>query len=113
MKKTIRILFIVIVLVFMHTSICFASFPTFGITQPSVDSSLVNKLGGIIGVIQMVGGAVAVGASIYLGIRYVLSTTEDKAEIKKKMIPFIIGVAIFFGATGILKLIGYAAKWFG
>lgn len=54
----------------------------------------------------------AVCASIYLGIKYVLSSVEEKAEIKKKMVPFIIGVAVFYGATVILKLIGEVAKIF-
>ena len=69
-------------------------------------------MGGTIGVVQIVGTAVAVGASIYLGIRYIFSSVEEKADIKKKLIPFVIGVIIFYGATGILQLIGLVAKWF-
>ena len=83
-----------------------------GITQPQLDGNLLNMLGGIIGIIQIVGTAVAVGASIYLGIRYIMSSVEDKADIKKKLIPFVIGVFIFYGATGIIQLIGNIAKLF-
>ena len=38
--------------------------------RPSIDVGLAELLGGTIGVVQIVGTAVAVGASIYLGIRY-------------------------------------------
>ncbi len=83
-----------------------------GIDKPQLDGNLLNMLGGIIGVIQIVGTAVAVGASIYLGIRYVMASVEEKADIKKKLIPFVIGVVIFYGATGIIQLIGNIAKMF-
>lgn len=68
--------------------------------------------GSVIGVVQMVGTVVAVGASIYLGIKYIMSSVEEKADIKKKAIPFVIGVVVFYGATGILQLIANVAKWF-
>lgn len=78
-----------------------------GITGPArIDGTLLNQLSGVIGVIMAVGTVVAICASIYLGIRYVLSSVEEKADIKKKMVPFVVGVVIFYGATGILKLIG-------
>ena len=75
-----------------------------------IDTDLLERIGSIIGMIMAVGTVVAICASIYLGIRYILSSVEEKADIKKKMIPFIIGVVIFYGATGILKLIGDLAK---
>ena len=81
-----------------------------GVEPPSVDKDLLKTLGGVIGIIMGVGTVVAICASIYLGIRYMLSSVEEKAEIKKKMVPFIIGVAIFYGATGILKIIGDIAN---
>ena len=84
-----------------------------GITGPAeIDPTLLGQLSGIIGIIMGVGSVVAVCASIYLGIRYMLSSTEEKAEIKKKMVPFFIGVVIFFGATGLLQLIGKIASLF-
>ena len=82
------------------------------IGQPQIDGDLASMFGPVIGAIQIVGTAVAVAASIFLGIRYVLSSVEEKAEIKKKMIPFVIGVIIFYAATGILRLIAKVAGWF-
>ena len=97
-----------IVLVVPNTCIAIGNL---GINEPpKIDTSLLTALGGVIGIIMGVGTVVAICASIYLGIRYILSSVEEKAEIKKKMVPFIIGVAIFYGATGILKIIGEIAK---
>ena len=82
------------------------------ISKPKIDNDIIEKIGGVVRIIQIVGTGIAVGASIYLGIRYMLSSVEEKAEIKKKMIPFVIGAVIFFGATGILRIIAGIAKWF-
>lgn len=82
------------------------------IGRPHIDTELAGSINGIVGVVQIVGSMAAVLASIYLGIRYVLSATDEKAEIKKKLIPFVIGVIIFYGATGILQLIAEVAGWF-
>lgn len=79
----------------------------------AVEEDLAGSLGDIIGIVQIVGVAVSVIACIVMGIRYVLSTTEDRADIKKKLIPFVIGAIIFFGATGILRLIASLGSWFG
>lgn len=46
--------------------------------------------------------AVAVGA--ILGIKYMLASVDDKANIKETMIPFIIGCVVVFGAFGIWKI---------
>jgi len=126
MNKSIRILSLALLLLTMLTNVSCAdtavqspesvrvasSSGYLGISQPHIEEGLVGSLGGIISVVQIVGTAVAVGASIYLGIRYILSSVEEKADIKKKMVPFIVGVVIFYGATGILQLISAVAKWF-
>ena len=77
-----------------------------------IDIDLSNKLGAIIGIVQLVGVGIALIACVIMGIRYVTSSVEDRADIKKKLIPYVIGTVIFFGATGILQLISSVAKWF-
>lgn len=77
-----------------------------------IDEVLLAQLDGIIGIIMLVGTFVAICASIYLGIRYMLSSVDEKATIKQKMIPFVVGLAIFYGATTILRIIANVAKLF-
>ncbi len=109
MKKVFFIINLFFIILLISNS-CYAFDPN-SITQPKIDESLAEKLGGVIGMIQIVGGAVAVIAVVYLGIRYMISSTEEKADIKKKLVPFLIGTVVFFGATGILRLIGTIASW--
>ena len=44
-------------------------------------------------------------AAIILGIKYMYSSPEDKAEIKKKLVPFIIGGVLVFGAVQLVKIV--------
>ena len=111
MKKVINTIVFSLIMVIISTC-SYAEDITAGITQPTIDPGLAGSINGIIGLIQIVGTLVAVGACVYLGIRYVISSVEEKADIKKKLIPFVIGTIIFFGATGILQLIAYFAGLF-
>lgn len=46
--------------------------------------------------------AVAIGAT--LGIKFMISSVEEKAKIKELLIPYIAGCIVIFGAFGIWKL---------
>ena len=121
MKKIIWISSIVLILIMVLISKSYAmegdggatkKGSNYGIVQPTIDTKLVGNIGGIIFIVQIIGTAVAVGASIYLGMKYMIASAEEKANVKKKWIPFVVGAIIFFGATGILKLISLIAGWF-
>ena len=57
----------------------------------------------IYNVLLTLGIIVAVVFAIILGIQYMMAATEDKAQIKEAMIPFIVGCIIVFGAFAIWK----------
>ena len=40
-----------------------------------------------------------------LGIKFMLSSAEDKAKLKEALIPYIVGSIIIFGAFGIWKIV--------
>ena len=48
---------------------------------------------------------VAVIISAILGIKFMLGSMEEKAQIKEKLIPYVIGCVIIFGAFGIWKIV--------
>ena len=48
---------------------------------------------------------VAVAAVIFAGIRYMLASADQKADIKKSMVWLVIGAAITFGASLIINFI--------
>lgn len=61
--------------------------------------------GAVAGVIQVVGTIVSVGTMIILGIRYVVSSAEEKAEYKERMLPYFIGAVLLFGASNVVNII--------
>lgn len=64
-----------------------------------------EKIGKILGYINVVGIVVSVVALILIGLRYMLGSVEEKAEYKKTLIPYIIGAFILFTGTLVPNLI--------
>lgn len=66
---------------------------------------LTNKFGVIIDVIKTFGTIATVIWLLILGIKYMVGSVTERADYKKSMIPYIIGVVIFFSLTQILGII--------
>lgn len=64
----------------------------------------------ILGIVQYIGAGVAVVALLILAMKYMYSSPGDKAEVKKKLIPFIIGGVLVFGAVQLVKLVEIFTK---
>ena len=64
-----------------------------------------NTLGKVIYVFQVIGMGVAVIMLVALGIKYLVSSTSERAEIKKHMAVYVLGAVLLFGAAGISALI--------
>ena len=76
-------------------------------TEASTD--LATVIGKLLGFLQVASGIVAVLMIAIVGFNYIISTPEVKDEMKKKMLPIIIGIVLVFGATSVAKfLIGVA-----
>lgn len=67
----------------------------------------------ILGIVQVVAVSVAVIMLIVLAIKYISSAPNDKAEIKKNAIVYVVGAVLLFGATGILQIIKTLGESFG
>lgn len=50
------------------------------------------------------GMAAAVIIGVYLGVKFMLSSVEDKAKVKEALIPYVAGCVVVFGAFTIWKL---------
>ena len=59
----------------------------------------------IYNILFTIGVCVAVGTGMILGIKYMTGSISEQADIKEKLIPYILGCVIIFGAFGIWKLI--------
>jgi len=59
----------------------------------------------VVGVIRNVGVVLSVVILIILGIKYMLGSVEEKADYKKSMLPYLIGVVILFTGSLIPQII--------
>ncbi len=59
----------------------------------------------ILGIIQTIGTLIAVGAIMFLGIKYMMGGAEERAEYKKTMLPYIIGFIILLAAVNLTAVI--------
>ena len=64
----------------------------------SFSNSLYGNLLGVGIVIAIIVGAI-------LGVKFMLASVAQKAEIKKLLVPYIVGCVVVFGAFGIWKLV--------
>ena len=63
----------------------------------------------ILGIIQVVGTLISVGALMIMGIKYMAGSMEQKAAYKKSMLPLVIGAVLLFAAVNIVVIISRIA----
>ena len=84
------------------------------VTNATKDTNIAPELikirGQIIAIIQVIGVAVASIMLIVIAIKYISSAPNEKAELKKHMIPFIIGAIMIFACVGIVEIIKQFAE---
>ena len=68
-------------------------------------SDAIGITNDIYGVLTLVGMAIAVGVGMFLGIRFITSTVEEKANIKNELIVYVVGCIVLFGAVGIWRAV--------
>ncbi len=74
------------------------------------NSSFGGFLKDVIGYIQIAGTGIAIIVVTILGIKYLTASVEAKAEIKKDMMPVLIGMGLLFAGV---NLVGIAANVVG
>lgn len=68
------------------------------------DKSLKNVSNTVYNILLVVGTSIAVIMGAILGIKLMASGVEEKAEVKKLLIPYVVGCIVIFGGFGIWKL---------
>ena len=64
-----------------------------------------NVLGRILGFVQIIGYAFGTGMLLYIGIKYMMASANEKADLKKGAINYVIGAVLVFGATAVVGFI--------
>lgn len=108
MSKILSIVAIVAILMITISNVAFAYDPG-NISGDTNGASQIAGLGAdVIGIIQVVASMASVAVLIVLGIKYMMGSTEEKAEYKKTLIPYVIGAVFVFAASNIA---GYIFDW--
>lgn len=112
-KKVTKIIMAVMIamLVFSIVAPVFAAGDSFSPTDFNIQTSGTAQdktkdiSGQIIGIVQIVGTAIAVVMLVVLGIKYVVAAPSEKADIKKSAFIYVVAAIFLFAAVNILAVI--------
>lgn len=68
-------------------------------------SGTTKVINNIIGIMQVVGTGISLIVISMLGIKYILASPSDKADVKKNIMPILIGCVLLFAAVNIAGII--------
>lgn len=72
----------------------------------TIDTTEVkNQLDKIYNILFSLGVALTVIIGAVLGIKFMTTSVEEKAQIKEALVPYVIGCVVVYGAFGIWKLV--------
>lgn len=69
------------------------------------DKGIMAVINDVIGLLQLAGTGIAVVTVTILGTKYMLSSVDQKAEIKNKAMPVVIGCIILFVAVNLVAIV--------
>ncbi len=109
MKIKKNIIFIILIILISISNISVASidpenFEPNKLTEQDYEKAF-EMVGTIVSSITTLGTVISVIMVIVLGIKYLTSSVEQKAEYKKSMIPMIIGAILLFAGCTIVSII--------
>lgn len=114
MKKTITFFIIITMLISIMPCTVFAlktgsdlSIDISGITIGGTGSihTATSTIETVLGTIQVIGSVASVMALAIIGIRYMISSLEEKAAMKGVLIYYIIGAVLVFATSNILGVV--------
>ena len=86
-----------------------SAMPDISSIEGAGNSAAADSVGNVIGAVFYILKIVAVGVALImltvLAIKYMSSAPNEKAEIKKYAVVYIVGAVVMFAASGILAII--------
>ena len=109
-KKSIKIIGIVLLIALLLVTVFGTSvmavdgLPDVGTKTP--DGNVAESVGTILGYIRWAGLAIAIAMAMFVGIKYVTASPDGKAEIKKTLTIYVLGIILIVSASAIVGFIG-------
>ena len=111
-NKTIKLAMKVLYIIIIATMLISSVLPVFAYTDPkgvqpdgAAQTTFDSQMNKIMGLVQGVGIGIAVIILVILGIKYMVGSSEERAEYKKTFIPYIVGAVLVGGAATIANVI--------
>lgn len=120
MKKIVKVVFVVLVLMLLVSNLSTISYAAtvdkitagdilnkadgfldVGKENKIQDGSIKTLSSTIYNILLVVGIIAAIMVGMFMGIKYMMGTIDEKAEVKGMFIVYIIGCIVVFGAFGI------------
>lgn len=116
-KKVFRFIILFLILIMTLSTVVFAEnytnpnqfdpYTPPGTKWEVVDNGINKTLGVVLSVLRTVAFCFAWLMLLVIGIKYLIAAPSVKAELKKDVPTYLVGVLMLFGASGILQLITY------
>ena len=116
MKKVVKIIPVLIVLLLIatifSTTVFAADLDPANLGQdPGAQTGRIVNVGNyLITIISVVGSVASVIVLIVLGLKYMMGSTEEKAEYKKTLLPYVVGAVLVFAASAIAGFVYQATS---
>ena len=111
LSKVLSIIVLAVIIFSISINFAYAVDPGTITGASTSGATKVTDLGKkIVGIVQTVGSVVAVVVLVVLGIKYMMGSTEEKAEYKKTLLPYVIGAVLIFAASNLASVIYNMAK---
>jgi len=118
----IKILLILIVIILISvtvpilvygssTSDAISAMENMNSTDVTDDSGVFGPiLNSVIGIIQVAGTGISMVMVTILGIKYIMASPSDKADVKRQIVPLVIGAIILFASVNLVALVADIAN---
>lgn len=107
-KKTFFIIAIILIVltVFMNYSYC-DIVSDMDYRNENIETNKITKgINIIFNLIRYAGTGISVIMLLVLAIKYMITSVEEKAEIKKQAIPIVVGSAFLFAGSNLIGIVG-------
>jgi len=108
MKRLISILFIIIILITFCSTVVLADqdpVTAFG-GPPTADNGFFTTVAGkVLNIVQIIGAIAATIMIVVIAIKFMTAAPAEKADVKKQLIGYIIGVVILVAMIGLIQMV--------
>ena len=79
-------------------------------TVSTITGDLESVAGGVLGAVRIIFSSIALLIMMFIGVKYIIASPGERADLKKSSVQFVVGAVILFGAAGIFGIIEAAVN---